>query len=95
MTRPGTGSYTPPYPPAPSAGSTAIWDASIGTVAELALVPTINLGTPSIRAWINEDTAVTEVWHLMPSTAETIEGVIQRPTDFTFANPKVWFKASS
>ncbi len=91
-TRPGPIVYVPPGTAVSQIS--AKWDAGITSLVDLAAVATVDLVPPVIRAFVNSDTGAEEVWRLLVSTAETGDGV-QRPTDYTAAAPKVWFKASS
>ncbi len=94
MTRPGTATYTPPGTAV--AQQSAKWDAGITSLVDLAAVSTISLTVPVIRAWVNVANGTNEVWHLLASQATTVDGSIQRPTDFNSAtNAKVWYRASS
>lgn len=93
-TRPGAASYNPPG--APGVGPTSAIDANIHTLADLAAITTTNLIAPAIRIWILAADGTTQVWQLLTSDAETVEGSVQRPLDFNaLTNMKVWFKASS
>jgi hypothetical protein len=93
-TRPGAAAYNPPG--APSVGPSASIDVGITSLADLAAVTTTNLIAPAIRVWIMAADGTTQVWQLLASTAETVEGVVQRPNDFNaLTNAKVWFHAAS
>lgn len=92
-TRPGAATYNPPG--APGVGPSASIDTGITSIAELAMVTTTNLIAPSIRIWIKAADGTTQTWQLLTSTAETVDGSVQRPADFnSISNPKVWFHAS-
>lgn len=73
-------------------GSSGV-DPSIGTLAQLAAIPTTTLTPPVIKLWMNESTGMLETWRLLAGTDATASG-IQRPDDWA-ASQKVWYQASA
>ncbi len=72
-----------------------IVDSGITSLVDLAAVATSNLRAGAVRVWVLEADGTSQIWHLEVSTADTVEGSIQRPNDYNPARPLVWFKASS
>lgn len=93
-TRPGRASYTPPG--TPGVGPAASIDTNIHSVAELAMVATVNLIAPSIRIWINTEDSTEQVWQLLASDVSVASEGVQPPNDFNaVTNAKCWFRSAT
>ncbi len=69
-------------------------DATVTSLAGFAAVPALPLPVGTVKVWVNAADMTIQVWVLKTSTAATVSGSVQRPSDYAATtNEKVWFRA--